>query len=117
MKGLFYGGPGNLSDGSSLVTSNWRPKFGDGDVIGMRLEQTCDKTVLAFSKNGSGLGVAFDISRYRGMEFRPAVSMDEAGQGVTISETSTSSFGCFPACSHCKTRGGRRLAGKVQADD
>ena len=23
MKGLFYGGPGNLSDGSSLVTSRW----------------------------------------------------------------------------------------------
>ena len=30
MKGLFYGGPGNLSDGSSLVTSRWGPKFGDG---------------------------------------------------------------------------------------
>ena len=56
MKGLFDGGPGNLSDGSSLVTSRWGPKFGDGDVIGMRLEQTGDKIVLAFSKNGSGLG-------------------------------------------------------------
>ena len=95
MKGLFYGGPGNLSDGSSLVTSRWGPKFGDGDVIGMRLEQTGDKTVLAFSKNGSGLGVAFDISGYSGKEFRPAVSMDEPGQGVTISETATSSLDAF----------------------
>ena len=32
MKGLFYGGPGNLSDGSSLVTSRWGPKFGDGGL-------------------------------------------------------------------------------------
>ena len=59
------------------------------------LFKTGDKTVLAFSKNGSGLGVAFDISGYSGMEFRPAVSMDEAGQGVTISETATSNLAAF----------------------
>ena len=73
----------------------WGPKFGDGDVIGMRLEQTGDKTMLAFSKNESGLGVAFDISGYSGMEFCLAVSMDEAGQGVTISKTVTASLDTF----------------------
>jgi len=87
MKGLFYGGPGNLSDGSSLVTGHWGPKFGDGDVIGMRLEQEGDRTQLAFSKNGVGLGVAFDISGFSCGEFRPAVSMDTTGQSVSITET------------------------------
>ena len=51
--------------------------------------------MLAFSKNESGLGVAFDISGYSGMEFCPAVSMDEAGQGVTISKTVTASLDTF----------------------
>lgn len=85
LKGLLYGGPGNLSDGSSLVTGHWGPGFGDGDVIGMRLEQTGDRTVLAYSKNGAGLGVAFDITGWSG-EMKPVVSMDKTGQGVTISE-------------------------------
>ena len=43
----------------------------------------------------SSLGVTFDISGYSGVEFRPAVSMDEAGQGVTISETATSNRAAF----------------------
>ena len=85
MKGLFYGGPGNLSDGNSLVTGHWGPEFGDGDVIGMRLEQDGDKVNIAFSKNGEGLGVAFDISGWSGEELKPAVSMDKEGQGVEIS--------------------------------
>lgn len=89
MKGLFYGGPGNLSDGSSLVTGHWGPRFGDGDVIGMRLEQAAGRTQLAYSKNGVGLGVAFDLSEFdAGGEFCPAVSMDTPGQAVTIDGSS-----------------------------
>jgi len=83
-KGLFYGGPGNLSDGGSLVTGQWGPEFGNNDVIGMRLEQAGDKVSLAYSKNGSPLGVAFDIQGWTGSEFCPAVSMSDAGQSVSI---------------------------------
>eukprot|EP00091_Calanus_sinicus_P025263 TRINITY_DN9537_c0_g1_i1.p2 TRINITY_DN9537_c0_g1~~TRINITY_DN9537_c0_g1_i1.p2 ORF type:complete len:121 (-),score=42.00 TRINITY_DN9537_c0_g1_i1:463-825(-) len=42
LKGLMYGGPGNLSDGGALVTGQWGPGFGEGDKIGMRLEVAGD---------------------------------------------------------------------------
>jgi hypothetical protein len=86
MKGLFYGGPGNLSDGNSLVTGHWGPKFGNGDRIGMRLEQEGDRVNLAFSRNGSGLGVAFDIQGWNGGQLRPAVSLEDNSHVVRISE-------------------------------
>lgn len=94
LKGLLFGGPGNLSDGSSLVIGHWGPSFGDGDVIGMRLEQSGDRTVLAYSKNGAGLGFAFDITGWSG-EMQPVVSMDGSGQGVTITEGSVPSLDTF----------------------
>ena len=37
LQGLLYGGPGNLSDGSSLVTGHWGPKFATGDNVGMKV--------------------------------------------------------------------------------
>jgi hypothetical protein len=92
MKGLFYGGPGNLSDGNSLVTGHWGPKFGNGDRIGMRLEQEGDRATLAFSRNGTGLGVAFDIQGWAGGQLRPAVSLEEAGHAVKISAGSLPSL-------------------------
>jgi len=92
MKGLFYGGPGNLSDGGALVTGHWGPQFGNDDVIGMRLEQAGDTTTLAYSKNGSPLGVAFQISGLSVGELRPAVSMSDAGQSVSIAAGSLPSL-------------------------
>ena len=86
LKGLFYGGPGNLSDGNSLVTGPWGPKFGNGDKIGMRLEQDGDRASLAFSLNGAGLGVAFDIQGWTGGQLRPAVSLEDPGHAVKIAE-------------------------------
>eukprot|EP00088_Acartia_fossae_P002864 TRINITY_DN11196_c1_g1_i1.p1 TRINITY_DN11196_c1_g1~~TRINITY_DN11196_c1_g1_i1.p1 ORF type:complete len:281 (-),score=66.57 TRINITY_DN11196_c1_g1_i1:195-1037(-) len=85
IKGLFYGGPGNLSDGGSLAKGSWGPKFGDGDVIGMRVEHTADRTLVAFSKNGEGLGVAFDIQGLAGgKDMCPAVSLESTGQKVCL---------------------------------
>ena len=86
MKGLFYGGPGNLSDGSSLVAGQWGPKYEEGDIIGMRIEQKSDKLSIAFSKNGQGLGIAFDINDWRDGELYPAISMDQPGQGAVLTE-------------------------------
>ena len=49
----------------------------------MRLEQNGEHVTLAFSRNGAGLGVAFDIAGWSYGELRPAVSLNE-GQGVNI---------------------------------
>merc|ERR550517_7667 len=84
LKGLFYGGPGNLSDGGSLVQGNWGPKFGAGDVIGMQVDQSADRVQIAFSKNGAGLGPAFDIAGWTAGQLHPTVSFNTAGQGVEI---------------------------------
>jgi len=88
IKGLFYGGPGNLSDGNSLVTGQWGPDFGDGDVIGLKIEQTEEdggQVRVSYSKNGALLGMAFDVSGWTFGEVRPAVSLESAGQSITIS--------------------------------
>ena len=84
LKGLFYGGPGNLADGSGLVAGGWGPAFGEGDVIGMRVQQGADAVSLAFTKNGEALGEAFSIAGWAGGELHPAVSMDTLGQGVEM---------------------------------
>jgi len=90
MKGLLYGGPGNLSDGGSLIQGNWGPKFGQGDKIGLRLEVNGDNVIIAFSKNGTGLGVAFDIQGWSdGAGLRPIVSLDSPGQSIKIEEISS----------------------------
>jgi len=84
LKGLMFGGPGNLSDGGALITGHWGPKFGQGDKIRMRLEVSGDQTTLAFSKNGTGLGVAYNISGWTGSPLRPVVSLDTPDQSVSI---------------------------------
>jgi len=89
LKGLMYGGPGNLSDGGALVTGHWGPKLEQGDKIGMRLEVAGDRITLAFSKNGSGLGVAYDINGWTntGTPLRPVVSLDSPDQSIVISNS------------------------------
>jgi len=87
LKGLLYGGPGNLSDGGSLVTGHWGPKYCEGDTIAMRLEVSGDHTTLSFAKNGVNLGVAYDIHGWSGGEqLRPVVSLESSEQEIEISE-------------------------------
>lgn len=106
LKGLFYGGPGNLSDGNSLVTGHWGPKFGNGDRLGMRLEQEGDRATLAFSLNGVGLGVAFDVQGWTGGQLRPAVSLEDPSHAVRISEG-----GPLPSLETMLAAGGPSAAG------
>ena len=85
MKGLFLGGPGNLADGGGLVAGGWGPALRGGDTLVMRVEQAPGRASLAFSRNGAPLGLAFDIVGWAGGEpLHPAVSLDEAGQGVAL---------------------------------
>lgn len=118
MKGLFYGGPGNLSDGNSLVTGHWGPKFGDGDVIGMRVEHSAQGTVVAFSKNGAGLGTAFNIQGWgKGGSLCPAVSMDSDGQKVSITQVDMPEAGSMLASAARDSAGVEgSWAGKFKCD-
>jgi len=100
IKGLFYGGPGNLSDGGSLIAGSWGPNFGEGDTIGMRVEATGDNTTVAFSKNGTPLGTAFNIQGWSGGSgLRPAVSLSKADQSVTITQGSLPDMSAMQAVS------------------
>jgi hypothetical protein len=84
LRGLFYSSLGSLSDGNSVVAARWGRPLAHGDTVGMRLEQTRDRVTLAFSHNGTALGVAFDIRGWNGRPLQPAVSLQEAGQSVRI---------------------------------
>merc|ERR1712032_1659299 len=80
LKGLLYGGPGNLSDGSSLVTGHWGPKFATGDNIGMKVEVVDGATIVSFRHNEKPLGAAFSIEGWTGDKLRPVVSLGSKGQ-------------------------------------
>ena len=92
MKGLMYGGPGNLSDGGSLVTSGWGPKLQAGDTVDMLVIQTGDNLKLEFSHNNSYLGTAFNIDGWTGGAPRPVVSLSSTNDSVFISNIGIDSF-------------------------
>lgn len=92
MKGFLYGGPGNLSDGSSLVTGHWGPKFGPGDKVGMRLCVSSGRVLLSYSHNTVGLGPAYDIQGWTGGPLYPIVSLTGPGQAVSIQSSSGGNF-------------------------
>merc|ERR1711872_1177070 len=84
-----YGGPGNLADGSSLVASNWGPQLANGDRIGLRVErrdaESDGHVMVAFSRNGSPLGIAFDIVGWKPEEdLFPVVCFASEGQAVSM---------------------------------
>jgi len=87
LKGLLYGGPGNLAAGGGLISGNWGPKLVAGDVVEMRLEVSGDNTTLAFSRNGAGLGVAYDIKgwSWSGAVLRPVVSLSNPEDSISMS--------------------------------
>jgi len=89
LKGLLYGGPGNLSDGGSLVSGGWGPRFSPGDVVDMRMTVSGDNLKLEFTVNNSYLGPAFDINGWSGDKPRPVVSFSSTGSSVSISNLET----------------------------
>jgi len=92
LKGLLYGGPGNLSDGSSLVTGHWGPKFGSPANLSMKLTVDGERVRVSFSLDGVGLGTAFDIQGWNGGSLRPVVSLNSNGHGVTITSSRGGNF-------------------------
>jgi len=94
VRGLFYGGPGNLSDGSALVKSGWGPELVQGDTLDMKVQGISDGLTVEFGRNGFYLGTAFDIKgwNFEGQVIRPIVSLREKGDCVSISKIEVSEF-------------------------
>ena len=88
LKGLLYGGPGNLSDGSSLAQGGWGPSLKAGDTVDMKVTLTLDsRLIVEYGRNGLNLGTAFDIQgweEFRGQALRPVVSLGNKGDSVSI---------------------------------
>lgn len=61
VKGLFYGGPGNLSNGSALIVSGFGKHIKSGDTVGILVVFADEKLKVYFDHNGSSLGQAFDL--------------------------------------------------------
>jgi len=92
LKGLMYGGPGNLSDGGSLVTGGWGPRIQQGDIVDMRLTMMEDSIKLELAHNGSYLGTAFHIRGWSGGHLRPVVSLSSSGDSVSIKTITDEEF-------------------------
>jgi len=92
LKGLLYGGPGNLSDRGSLVTGGWGPRLAEGDTVDMRMTLTGGSLRLEFSLNNSYLGTAFTIDNWTWGQARPVVSLSSTGARVTISSLEEEQF-------------------------
>eukprot|EP00929_Paragymnodinium_shiwhaense_P005247 TRINITY_DN10693_c0_g1_i1.p1 TRINITY_DN10693_c0_g1~~TRINITY_DN10693_c0_g1_i1.p1 ORF type:complete len:342 (+),score=48.28 TRINITY_DN10693_c0_g1_i1:94-1026(+) len=84
IKGLFFGGPGNLSTGSALA----RGEYGDGVAVGMRvgvLVEFDEQTVTAtFYQDGRCLGPAFAARRLTAEPIYPVVQAKEQGDRFLI---------------------------------
>jgi len=96
LKGLLYGGPGNLSDGGSLVQAKWGPSLTKGDTVDMKTIVTEDRVTVQFGRNGANLGVAFDLTGWSGAALRPVVSLARDGDSLTITKLPLSDFPLDP---------------------
>jgi len=92
LKGLLYGGPGNLSDGGALVESRWGPGLCQGDTLDMKVCVEADRVTLHYARNGVNLGPAFDIRGWTGAPLRPVVSLSGQGDSLTISKLEPGEF-------------------------
>merc|ERR1712117_675962 len=90
--GLLYGGPGNLSDGGSLVTGGWGPQLQSGDTVDMMVTQSANNLKMEFSHNNSYLGTAFNIDGWTGGAPRPVVSLSSTSDSVSISNIGSDTF-------------------------
>lgn len=79
IKGLFFGGPGNLSNGSAGLRMQFGQEVKPGSVIGVTLDLTDDKSVgITFWEGDTCLGEAFkDCPREPGALVFPAICAKE----------------------------------------
>ena len=87
IKGLFFGGPGNLSNGSAGLRTQFGEEVKPGSVIGVTLDLTNEKTVgVTFWEGDTCLGEAFkDCPREPGAMVFPAVCGNKSGDRFKLS--------------------------------
>eukprot|EP00931_Biecheleriopsis_adriatica_P072796 TRINITY_DN47198_c0_g1_i1.p1 TRINITY_DN47198_c0_g1~~TRINITY_DN47198_c0_g1_i1.p1 ORF type:complete len:447 (+),score=88.30 TRINITY_DN47198_c0_g1_i1:95-1342(+) len=87
LKGLFYGGPGNLSGGSGGLRTGFGEKTTQGDVIGVELDLTKPEAVgLSFWHGERCLGEAFaNCPRQADAAIFPVVSCKRVGDRFRLS--------------------------------
>lgn len=79
LKGLMFGGPGNLSSGGALLIGDFGPKPKSGNTIGIFVDMEGTNLKIYFDVNGSSLGLAFDVPKSTLKEVFPAVSFSGPG--------------------------------------
>eukprot|EP00930_Biecheleria_cincta_P003884 TRINITY_DN104798_c0_g1_i1.p1 TRINITY_DN104798_c0_g1~~TRINITY_DN104798_c0_g1_i1.p1 ORF type:complete len:407 (-),score=71.06 TRINITY_DN104798_c0_g1_i1:75-1295(-) len=87
LKGLMYGGPGNLSGGSCLLRAGFGQQIKSRDVIGVQIQLEDPESVsLSIWHNGNSLGVAFaGCKRESGTPVFPVVSCQDAESKLRLS--------------------------------
>lgn len=87
LKGLFYGGPGNLSNGSAGLRQGFGERIKQGDVVGMKLDLTNPTAVgISLWHGERSLGEAFaECTRQEGAAVFPVVSAGRVGTRVRLS--------------------------------
>jgi len=87
IKGLFFGGPGNLSNGSAGLRTQFGQEVKTGSVIGVTLDLSNDKAVgLTFWEGDTCLGEAFkDCPREPGALVFPVVCANKSGDRFKLS--------------------------------
>lgn len=87
LKGLFLGGPGNLSDGGGLLKGGFGEHVASGDVIGVELDLRDPATVgVSYWQNGTPLGQAFaGCPREEGAAVHPVVKAKGKGDRFRLS--------------------------------
>jgi len=61
LKGLLFGGPGNLSNGSALIIGGYGPHIKSGNTVGILAVFEGEKLKVYFDLDGTPLGQAFDL--------------------------------------------------------
>lgn len=87
LKGLLYGGPGNLSGGGSLLRGGFGQEIRTGDVIGVEIQLDDPSSVsLSLSHNAKYLGVAFaGCKRESGSPIFPVVTCRDVKSKLRLS--------------------------------
>ncbi|CAF1553582.1 unnamed protein product, partial [Didymodactylos carnosus] len=80
LTGLTYGGPGNLSDGSSGLAFGFDPKIKDGDKVGLLLDLNNNDLKLHMFHNDQPVGTAFYLQGSYPTPLYPIVHFDGDGE-------------------------------------
>jgi len=83
-KGLLFGGPGNLSNGSALMKGEFGEQVSKGSVVGILFEMTSDLVTLTVYQDGRCLGPAFTAKRQEKAQLFPLVQAKSDGDTFRI---------------------------------